>query len=279
MNNGSEKICAGIVTYNPQIDLLKKNIQSVSGQVDKIYIFDNGSNNIYEWAPIMDNDRIIIMKSCSNEGIAYALNSLCNIADEDGYQWILTLDQDSISPKNLVKSLSSHLGEDVAIVAPNILYKNNEHYLDKSRKGVFEEDWVITSASLTNIKVWKAIGRFDEQMFIDGVDREFCIRARLSKYKVLKCFDVQLLHELGELNCKRILGRTIYVTNHSPIRKYYMVRNSIYIDRKFHRKDSGKYIFKMCVKTLIYENQRGKKIKAIISGIMDGRKMVVKREY
>lgn len=278
MSNGSEKICAGIVTHNPQIDLLKKNIQSVFGQVDKIYIFDNGSNDISEWAPIMDNDRIILMKSRSNEGIAYALNSLCKIADDDGYQWILTLDQDSISPKNLVKSLSSHLAEDVAIVAPNILYKNNEHYLDRSRKGVFEEDWVITSASLTNIKAWKAIGRFDDQMFIDGVDREFCIRARLSNYKILKCFDVQLLHELGALNCKRIMGRTVYVTNHSPIRKYYMVRNSIYIDRKYHRKDAGKYIFKMCVKTLIYENQKGKKLKAIISGIMDGWKMVVTRE-
>ena len=38
-------ICAGIVTYNPNITILKKCIESVEGQVDKIVIVDNDSKN------------------------------------------------------------------------------------------------------------------------------------------------------------------------------------------------------------------------------------------
>ena len=40
-----KKICAGIVLYNPEIDLLKKNIEAIADQVDCIYLFDNGSKN------------------------------------------------------------------------------------------------------------------------------------------------------------------------------------------------------------------------------------------
>ena len=40
------RICAGIVLYNPDIERLSDNIDSVISQVEKIYLVDNGSKNI-----------------------------------------------------------------------------------------------------------------------------------------------------------------------------------------------------------------------------------------
>ena len=44
MNN----ICAGIVLYNPDIDKLTKNINSIINQVSVVLLQDNGSSNIKE---------------------------------------------------------------------------------------------------------------------------------------------------------------------------------------------------------------------------------------
>lgn len=47
-------------------------------------------------------------------------------------------------------------------------------------------DFCITSASCTNLAVWKEVGGFDERLFIDLVDNEFCKRLIVSGYKILR---------------------------------------------------------------------------------------------
>ena len=39
-------VYAGIVTYNPKIERLIENINSIYPQVDKVIVYDNGSENI-----------------------------------------------------------------------------------------------------------------------------------------------------------------------------------------------------------------------------------------
>ena len=251
-----QNICAGIVTYNPDVNLLNSNIKSIITQIDHLIVVDNGSKNVAEIKKVIDDNNIIFVANEENKGIASALNQLCEKTIELGSQWIMTLDQDSISPDLLVLKLAENIKDDVAIIAPNIVYKNNESFSDKNTHGIKEVEWVITSASLTNLSIWKKLGGFDEKLFIDGVDRDYGIRATRAGYKVLKCYDVKLLHELGNLKCRKRFGRTIYVTNHSAIRKYYMVRNVIYLDKKLQKHDSQSYILKLVLKTLFYEKNK-----------------------
>lgn len=264
------KICAGIVTYNPEIELLKKNINSIISQVDCLIVVDNGSKNIFEISCLLNNRNIFLIDNKDNLGIAKALNQLCDCAFEKNFDWIITLDQDSISPSDLVCNLSKYISDKIAIIAPNIVYKNNESFSDMRNEGVEEAEWVITSASLTNLKIWKSLGGFDEILFIDGVDRDYGIRATKAGYKVIKCYDVKLLHELGSLKCRRRFGRTIYVTNHSALRKYYMVRNAIYLDKKHRESLAQKYIMKNIIKTILYEKDKIEKMDSILKGIKDG---------
>lgn len=50
------RICAGIVTYNPDIPILKRNISSLNSQVNLIIIFDNGSMNYKEIINIQEKN-------------------------------------------------------------------------------------------------------------------------------------------------------------------------------------------------------------------------------
>jgi rhamnosyltransferase len=40
------RISCGIVSFNPDIDLLQSNIEAIINQVEQIYVVDNGSDNV-----------------------------------------------------------------------------------------------------------------------------------------------------------------------------------------------------------------------------------------
>ena len=71
------RICAGIVTYNPDIELLIKNINAISDQVNKVIIVDNGSINWNNWSNRILSKNVEIIRNRNNDGIAKALNQIC----------------------------------------------------------------------------------------------------------------------------------------------------------------------------------------------------------
>lgn len=270
-------ICAGIVTFNPEIKKLENNIRSIITQVSRVVLCDNCSENIGEIKELIRNQfhnyEIDVIEFQENKGIALALNVLVKDAINNGYAWIITLDQDSECPSTLIQHLKNYADATTAIVAPRIIYRGNEKFAKNVNNITEDVEWVITSASLTNVNVWKAINGFDEQLFIDKVDYDFCIRARRAGYRITKVNTIYLLHELGNLRCRKIFWKTVYVTNHSAFRKYYMTRNSIYLKKKLNLNSSA-YIMKIFFKTLLFENNKFDKIKAIKCGIKDAKKMI-----
>lgn len=269
-----DNIVAGIVLYNPDLDRLQENIEHIVNQVNKVILYDNGSDNISDIEKLINEHiwDIALLKSDSNTGIAVALNMVCKWSFERGYQYIITLDQDSVCPEEIVDTLLKDMKPGVAVAAPNIIYRNNESFTKRKHKKDNVE-WVITSGSFISLIAWNKIGGFDEKLFIDGVDRDFCQRAHYHGYQIVKDNGTELIHELGNLRCRKILWRTVFVTNHPPVRKYYMIRNSIYLDKKHSENKRFFYIAKNLFKTLIYENQKIIKIKYIYKGIIDGHKM------
>lgn len=267
-------IFAGIVTYNPDIEVLDQNIRAVCHQVDKIIIFDNGSRNrnqIINLINSIDAEKIIFLFAKKNLGIAYALNRLCEWGIVQKYSWIFTLDQDTIVPHNIIDKLSAYIDMDnIAIISPNVIYKNNERFSFTSTKRFEYVPWVITSASLMNLSVWYKLNGFDEWLFIDGVDYDFGIRANKNGYHIVRTYDTSILQRLGQLQCRKILGKTIYVTNHPGSREYYMIRNSIYLWKKLGRGHPAVRICKNIAKICLFENQKKSKLNNIIHGIIAG---------
>lgn len=272
----NKDIYAGIVTYNPDIERLKKNLSHITEQVESVVIVDNGSENIHEIKKsIADYTNIYILCNTSNRGIAYALNRIFRWGEKNKFKWVLTLDQDSVSPLNLIECLSEFISEDTAIVAPNIIYKDNERFKEIHEIDYEYVPWAITSASLTQLKAWQKVGGFDEFLFIDKVDYDFCVRLRRHEYSIMRTYKVALDHELGALKCINFFGKTIYVTNHSPKRKYYMARNSIYLKKKLGNGSPIRDVLKMTLKILLFERNKRTNFSCVYKGILDG--MLVKK--
>ena len=69
-------------------------------------------------------------------------------------------------------------------------------------------------------------------LFIDEVDHDFCYRLVNAGFKIGISKDVVISHKIGETKVKKLLGKKIFIRNHSAFRKYYISRNIIYLSKK-----------------------------------------------
>lgn len=269
----SNNICAGIVLYNPDITQLKRNIAAIIKQVQILYLQDNGSANISDVEKIIaETSSIVLLRNPKNKGIAWALNALCKRAESDDFQWILTLDQDSVCPQNMIALYKEYLPI-ADMLCPKIVDRNYG-VLDGNSENVETVDKCITSGCLLRLSSWRKLRGFDEKMFIDGVDFEFCYRMKKSGMNILRVNDVVLSHEIGNITVRHFLGFRVIVKNHSPFRKYYIAKNIIYVARKqnnvFVLLKSVMQEIKLLGIVLLYEDNKSQKVSRIISGIQCG---------
>ena len=268
-------IVAGIVTYNPDLDRLRENIESIISQVEKVIVFDNGSKNQTKIKELYQ-EKVILITSPVNIGIAAALNRLMQRSRELGATWMVSLDQDSVCSQNFCEQMRAYLykEDNFGIVAPVIVDRNVGIVGHNPEKEYRSVRTCITSGAFTKVEVWKEIGGYDESMFIDSVDFEFCYRVRKAGYKVVQVRDVQLLHEIGNSKKRKFLFWTVDVKNHSAFRKYYIARNNVYYPLKHHlwlRFIRGNIRnIELLTTVILYENDKKIKIKKIISGWKNG---------
>lgn len=278
------KTIALIVTYNPNLLELKKNIEAIINQVNELIIIDNNSNNIDESEKIIKKyNKIFLIKNINNEGIAKAFNQGVKYAIQKGYKYLLTLDQDTTVPNNLIETyeqLLSEIKEDnIAIICPN-LNDINLKCKSNTNKSYEEVEECISSGSYINLKICKKIGYFDENMFIDWVDFEYCKRVRMYGYKIIRINNVEILHQVGRAEEVKFLWRKEIIYNHNSIRKYYYFRNRIYFAKKYNLTiyKNFSYFRNLLKNFLLIFKEKENKIKKIISalkGIYDGINMKV----
>lgn len=265
------KVIASIVTYNPEQERLKQNIDAICQQVYEIVIVDNGSSNIKNLKSIISSyTNIHCIFNNENLGIATALNKAAEYAHSRGYEWIITLDQDSVAPCNLVKTYAQYADSSkIGMLCCKIVDRNFGEMEEQKHHahGVEEVPMCITSASMMNLKAWHAVGGFCDEMFIDSVDFDICLSMRETGYKIIKVNDVALLHEVGHSEIRRFLGKERQIYHHSPIRYYYMVRNGIYLGQRHHFFCRALYrVTRMAFFTLLFDDNKWEKMKMMSKG-------------
>lgn len=271
-------IGAIIITYNIN-SKIKDNIRYLRQQVKEIIVVDNGSDEetISVLNELDESEQITIIKLNDNMGIAYALNRGIDYALQKDYDWILTLDHDSIVTENMLNEMLDVYDEmpnllEIAMITP--------HHVEESQSltkiNTFNPyEFVlteITSGALVKAEIYRHIKKYDEKLFIDLVDHEYCLELNQLGYKILKVNTACLIHNLGETECKYVLGIKLLPTNHSPLRRYYMSRNRLYIWKKYF-KNFPRWVLidvKRCIseiiKIILFENQKILKLKMIIIG-------------
>ena len=251
----------------------------------KDYVFDVKQYNVI----IIDNtpnrdltiegDNITYLPLNDNMGIAKALNEGFEIAKRLGSDYILTMDQDSSLPTNMIQEYMNFIegrNEKIGLVAPLINMYNGEN---KQVSDTYVKiDEAITSGSLIPLLAYNEVGGFKEEMFIDGVDFEFCWNLKRHGYSIYQLNNVLMQHQLGDSKEYSLWGKHLfYVTNHNYIRRYYMTRNSLYI-RKLYSDIMPKPIVPFLpglislFKIIFFEKDVYRKLRARRLGIKDFKK-------
>lgn len=284
------KICAIIVSFHPTKEL-RENVEALAEQVDEIMIIDNGSGLATKQlldSLVKQYSKLNVVFLPENIGIAAALNIGVKMAKAANHEWVITFDQDSqVTPfmietmlrvyetypnKEKVASLSpqymdTYSGE---IYGGHLLFPFNQ---SQPYVQVYE---VLTSGNLIKLSVFDFIGYFNEHLFIDYVDTEYCWRCISAGYNILQINNAILMHSIGfQKRCNFLWMRPI-ITNHSSLRRYYIARNSIYIFKSHFLKQPVFLIInlyrltKILIKVAILESNRQKKLKATYLGFFDG---------
>ncbi|MDP4088150.1 MAG: glycosyltransferase family 2 protein, partial [Bacillota bacterium] len=116
-------------------------------------------------------------------------------------------------------------------------------------------------------------------------DHYFCLKLKRLGFDIIRVENAILLHSLGNSIPKSILGQKITVTNHSPLRRYYMTRNRLYTWKEFkkdfpewYKEDLGRFINET-IKIILYEDRKLSKLRSIMGGVLDyGKKVMGKKE-
>jgi rhamnosyltransferase len=285
MSNDSRAVLAVVVTYHPDAGLVAR-LRAIREQADALVVVDNGSANLAEVRAAAQAADARLIANGANLGIAAALNIGARAMLDEGCAWLATFDQDSAIPPGAVAGLlalapSLPASEQVAILAMS--RRDRATGRDYHRRGDILEDtptWrrvrtTITSGGLVSRRAFERVGLFDEALFIDGVDHDFCLRCRAAGLLVIEAKEVAMDHAIGAITRKRFLGREGVLTNHSPDRRYYITRNTLALSVRHFATDPAwalretAHLAVWNASAALFEEDRGAKLAAMAEGAWD----------
>lgn len=219
-----KEVCLVIIFYNPQNEQI---IQAEElSRITNVIVVDNsliGSNiNVSCYLPLFEN-----------KGIAAAQNIGLRKAKELGGRFVIFLDQDSKVDKNYIKSIYLEYKKikskdpTIGILGPLVVdtNRNIEYKTHTNPDNDFEVvSSIISSGSIVEMETIDRIGPFEESLFIDLVDSEWCWRAKKFGLKTYMTRKVILRHSIGKDYLK--IGSVAFTIS-SPNRYYYQYRNTI----------------------------------------------------
>ena len=182
-----------------------------------------------------------------NAGIAHAQNLGVQMAIKNNAEVIVFFDQDSTPKSGFLSALVAPLRVGTPdIVAPLCIdeisnielpsiriekYGLPSSILREGKIEPYEVDIIISSGTAITREVFKVVGLFDESFFIDFVDTEWCLRCRSKGIPIRIVPEVTMHHRIGTRSIS--MGRFV-ITEHTPRRCYYQLRNCFHLFHKPH---------------------------------------------
>ncbi len=302
----TDEVAAIVVSYDPTPEVFRQLILSLERQCHTVVI-DNGSSAecVQFLESMLDGHKYIdLLPSPANMGIAHAQNTAIKHAfkKHPSVSKILLLDHDSIPSDNMVESLVQtfasleNKGHRIGAIGP-VLYDPRDNELLKLHKirlfyvgkikpehidqkqPVVEVDGLNSSGTLISADAYRATGAFDEDLFIDHVETDWCFRAKAAGYSLFATTAVRLTHLMGDDVCYYWFFGRKRMPYRSPFRHYYIVRNSILLQKRSYVPAAWKisnllklfftYLYFGC-----YFNDRKAQRQQINHGIRDGMKNI-----
>ncbi|MGI6778251.1 MAG: glycosyltransferase [Acetivibrionales bacterium] len=286
----NDKVCIIVIGHYPNSRSYKTMIKYVNMSY-AVIVYNNGGV-LKENIPSEYLENIIIIGDGINHGIGKAVNESMLYAYKKGFKYAIILDQDSYIDNNSLTALYEEIKDRKNIIICPLIYtknsaNNGSMYIVKKSRFKFKKELVlpneikevsivITSGMFVPIREFLEVGGYDEELFIEGVDDEFCLKLNKFNKKIIVNGNAILYQQYGDLTKNMFLGITFYCTNHKPIRRYYIFRNKIIISKKYGFQYGYYIVFqffsllKMMLGILLFEKNKFNNFIMICKGIRDG---------
>ena len=228
-------IVAIIVTYEPEPAALGALLDRMAGEVMATVVVDNGSAaDIAALVDLRGRAAETCLPLGRNLGIAAAQNRGIAEARRLGADAVILFDQDSAPPAGMVTALAATFdeleaaGRRPAAVGPLPIDARLSARPAPGSGAILPVDHLIASGCLIPLRVLDAVGGMREDLFIDYVDIEWCLRAKAAGHQCYEASSVRMPHEFGAP--VTVLGRAY--ASHGPLRHYFLFRNTLWLWRQ-----------------------------------------------
>jgi rhamnosyltransferase len=242
------RVVAVLSAFRPEPTLIA-HCEALAPQVAGVIVVDDGSGDQAE--PVLrqlEAAGVTVLRQTQNSGIAAAMNRGLDAALAAGAEFVVTFDQDSNVPGGFVDALvgeadrAASAGLRVAMVAPEF-YSQTRQTGEQVADGFLVSGAPIQSGLLMPASVVRELGPQREDFFIDLVETEYYLRARVAGFVSLCVPGLTLPHGFGHRLYVHFLGKRLVkaggrprmVAVSSPFRYYYRARNRVVLNREYAR--------------------------------------------
>lgn len=226
----ADKVCCIFILFYPKTDFLQT-LELLSGYGYPVVVVSNGADDDL-LGQIRGISKVQLVDNKSNLGLAIALNQGIERAFLDPHvDYVALFDQDSKPDKDLPRVLAAEINSaSIACVGPKLIdIKSTQASYKRHNKAAGDGGTlsIPTSGTVMSRSAFHLVGPMMDSLFIDGIDHEWCLRARAKGLKVKISEKIAMYHDMGD-NEFNWFGeyKPLYK---NPIRHFYIVRNAIYL--------------------------------------------------
>jgi rhamnosyltransferase len=268
-----------VVFFQPTNAVLQLVETLASGGYGVVVVVNGASDSILR--ALGSSESVAVIDNKANLGLAKALNIGIRHAFQNNHSdFVALFDQDSVPDASLPRLLADELDSAgparLACIGPQLIDRKDREARYASNLNAASADRarsIPTSGTVISRGAYAAVGPMMEELFIDGIDHEWCLRACSKGYAVRVSAQVQMVHDMGDASLN-YFGRYKPV-HRSPIRHYYIVRNTIYLARFAYlplawRVGELVKTFRRVIAYLLFSSDRPRTARLIVRAIGDG---------
>ena len=220
----------------------------------RIVVTDNGSEDGSGKELKSNYPEIILLENEKNLGFTGGNNAGIQFALENGFDYLMLLNNDTIVTKSFLSSLIASIESDskIGAIQPKIMFNQDrgviwnaggkfnafftktstigENEIDRGQFDTLREtDWITGCCFLLSARVIRQIGLLDQRFFIYHEDADWSLKIRKLSLKMFYEPKSVIYHETGMSDKNR---ETHGEGNISPFAHYMNIRNHLFLVRR-----------------------------------------------
>ncbi|OJA79202.1 rhamnosyltransferase [Burkholderia ubonensis] len=280
-----------VILYHPT-DAQLASLDALRRASDALLVVDNSPQPDARAREACARDGIALLHHGNRGGIAGAFNAGLAALFRERVDAVALFDQDSTAPDAYfpaMRDVCAGLAPRAFLAGPRIFDENARSFLPElSTNGITLRRlniepgaamqrcaFLISSGCVVSRDAYDTLGPFDETLFIDHVDTEYCFRALARNVPLYVVPSLVLTHRIGAKRRHALGPFAMTSMNHPWQRRYYSARNAVQLGIQYGLRFPVAIVPNLLtlwqiVQIALVECDKRAKLGGIVLGIVDG---------